>query len=372
VIGRHIASRILSSFIVILAVLTVSLAAMQIVRLGPLFLGAWVRLADAACLVGLVPFIAVGAPAALALATAAVASSMSRRGERQAIAAAGVRSVRVAAPALVLALAAFLATGALAVTAVPACFALLERSLASLAVRASLGSLPAGRFFELPGGGVLLASGRRDTDGGGVDLEGLVVGYEAPGGPDVFVTARSARILHSGDGTCTFALEGATVDMTGSDGGEVRIRAGIADLPVDLGALIRSRRDAVPPVLGTPTSALWAGSRGSVETHHLHRRLSLPVASLAIMLVAVSFLLLPVVRRPAVPPAAIAGLIVVYNGLVRACEEASRAGMADAALSAWLPAAVMWACLGAAALVVSRRILPGSRPAPSTAPRTRA
>ena len=152
-LDRHLSRRILSSFLVILSILTLALAAMQLVRLGPLFLGPWVRLADAACLAALIPFLALGVPSSLALASALVAASMSRRGERQAVAAAGIRPGRLLRVPLVIALLGALATGALSLFAVPGGFAVLERALASLATRAAFGSLPEGRFFDLPGDG---------------------------------------------------------------------------------------------------------------------------------------------------------------------------------------------------------------------------
>jgi len=351
-LDRHLAYRILSSFIVILSILTMALAAMQFVRLGPLFLGPWVRISDLSCTVALVPFLALGVPAALALAFSLVASSMSRRGERQAVAGAGIRSRRLLRVPLVIAAAGALVTAALSLVAVPRGFALLERSLASLATRAAFGSLPEGRFFDLPGGGVLYA-GSRSRSGPGLDLEDVLVSHEPRDGPGLVIASPRGRIAHLGSGECTFSFTDAHMIISGHDGG-VSVEAGDVRLPVDLGEIIRSRSSELPAVLAAPTAALASGAHGAAGTYHLHRRIALPVASLALLLMACLFLAVPALARPAVAPAATAGVLVAFHALMRLGEEASLGGLLLPQLAAWMPAVVVGLALCVTWLLVRR------------------
>ncbi len=339
-LDRHLALRILSSFIVILSILTLSLAAMQFVRLGPLFLGPWVRLSDASCLAALVPFLALGVPSSLALACALVAASMSRRGERQAVAGSGIRARRLMRVPLAIALAGALATAGLSLVAVPHGFALLERSLASLATRAAFGSLPEGRFFDLPGGGILFAGSRSRTDSG-LDLDDVLVSYDVEDGPAVVIASPQTSITHRGSGECTFSFSDAHMVISGGDGGAVSVDAGDVRLPVDLGEIIRSRSSELPPVLAESTTALAAGLHGPAGTYQLHRRIALPVASLALLLMACLFFAAPALRWPAVAPAVTVGVLVGFHGLMRLTEEASLRGVLLPVLAAWIPAAAI-------------------------------
>jgi lipopolysaccharide export LptBFGC system permease protein LptF len=126
----------------------------------------------------------------------------------------------------------------------------------------------------------------------------------------------------------------------------VEVGAGELALPVDLGALVSSRSDALPPVLASATSELLAGAHGATGRYHLHRRLALPAASFAILVMAVLFFVVPSLRRPQVPAAVTASALVVFHALARAGEESSISGLLDPLTAAWLPAAV----LGIAAL----------------------
>ncbi|MBW2262983.1 MAG: LptF/LptG family permease [Deltaproteobacteria bacterium] len=353
-LDRHLALRILSSFVAILSILTISLAAMQFVRLGPLFLGPWVRLSDASCLAALIPFLSLGVPSSLAIACALVASSMSRRGERQAVAGAGIRVRRLMRVPLALALAGALVTAALSLAAAPRGFALLERSLASLATRAAFGSLPEGRFFDLPGGGILFAGTRSRTDTG-LELGDVLVSYEVEDGPGVVISSPLARITHRGAGECTFSFSDAHMVISGGDAGGVSVDAGSVRLPVDLGEIIRSRAGELPTVLAEPTASLASGLHGPAGTYHLHRRIALPVASLAVLLLSCAFFFPSALGRPAAAPAVTVGVLVAFHGLMRLTEEASLQGALLPVLAAWIPAAVLAIAAAVTWILLSRR-----------------
>jgi hypothetical protein len=140
-----------------------------------------------------------------------------------------------------------------------------------------------------------------------------------------------------GSGECTFAFTDAHMVISGNDGG-VSVEAGHVRLPVDLGEIIRSRSSELPAVLAAPTSSLASGGHGAAGTYHLHRRIALPVASLALLLMACLFLSVPALARPAAAPAATAGVLVGFHALMRLTEEATLGGLLLPRLAAWVPA----------------------------------
>ncbi len=333
-LGRLLTRRILSATLVILAVLTAALAAMQVVRLGPLFLGPWVRPSDLGCIVALVPIVTLGLPASMAMAIAVVASNLSRSGERPALASAGVRPARVVAAPLACALACCAVTAFLSLVASPWAFGLLEESLGSLAVRAAFSSLPEGRFFDLPSGGVLYAG--RKSPGDGRRIEDVVVSLAPEGASPVTISARRAVIEHEGSGACRMTFEQAV--MSAADG--VQAQAEVMTMPLDLGAVIASRRDELPAILSRPTSGM--DPRGPfLERFHLNRRLAVPLASLFLVLVAASLLLPATLRRHWIAPAILAGAILSYHAISRAAEEMVVSGAIPPEPGAWIPAAAL-------------------------------
>ncbi len=351
-IHRLLARRIISTFSTILAVLTTALAAMQIVRLGPLFLGPWVGLSDSMCLLAVVPFLAAAIPAALAIAMAIEAGAMSRRGERQAIAASGITASRVAAAPVMLAVAGGAVVGFLSVVATPAAMRVLVDGLASLAARAAVGSLRAGRFADLPGGGVIYAS-RVEARDGTASLEDMLIGRDEDG-LLVVTTARQARLIQVAGEPALLEMDRAHVSIEGVQGAASDLSAGKATLPIDLGAAIRARTGEVPSVLAAPTADLASALHGDAGLYHLTTRLAEPAGAMAILLLAAWLFAYPVIRRPAGPVAMLAAAIMSWHALARGSEEAFHAGLVDGTQAAWIPVLATLILLGLPVLLCWR------------------
>lgn len=344
-LGRHITSRILSVTFIALLVVTVTLVLTQFVRLGPLFLGPWVRPSDAACLVAVLPFLTLALPASLALAMGLVAASLSRRGERAILASSGISRIRVVAAPLLLCLAGTVLTALLSLGGGPWAFTVLERGLASLATRAVFHSLPTGRFLDLPDGGILFA--RHKTDSGReIVLTDVILSRDEGDGGWLTVSASRARILHHGAGRCTFVFRDALLQADGWDDGRMQADVGELTVPVDLGRIISARRDTMPRVLGMPTWRMDP-SGPPAERYHLHRRISVTLASLLVLLASTFTFLSPRLQRPWSAPALVASTIVGYHALMRGGEEVSMKGWISPELGAWLPAAaLLLVCIG--------------------------
>lgn len=360
-LGRHVTRRILSPALVILTVVAVTLTVMQLVRLGPLFLGPWVRPADAALVLALVPFLALGLPAAIALSTCLAAGSLSRRGERAALAAAGVPPLRILRAPVLLAVLAAALTAVLTLWAVPRSFALLAHTATSLAARAAFATLPDGRFTDLPGGGVLFSRGSAST-GGVTTLSGVLVDLSPEGGPRTTISARSARVEHHGAGRTTFHLEHAFLRSTGWPGGTLVAEVSELSVPVDMGRLITARSETLPAVLATPTSSLDPAA-SPLHLYHLNRRAAVPTVSLLVMLAAALSLVPPTLRRPWLAPALAALAIVTFHALMRGAEELLHRGLLDPVTAAWLPLAALLPPAPWLLSAILRRPPPSHRPA---------
>jgi len=346
-LARHLILRVVSASLVILAVVTAALMATQLVRLGPLFLGPWVRLQDASIAAAVLPFLTLALPASLALAMGVVSASMTRRGERASLASSGVPASRVAAGPALLCLAGTALTALLSLSAGPWAFGVLERTLGSLATRAVFHSLPEGRFVDLPDGSVLFARAK-SLAGDRTVLDHVILSRDDGAGTWLTVSARQALIIHRGEGRCTFVFGGALLQADGWQDGRMEADVEELFLPVDLGAVIAARRDELPAVLGASTWAMDPSGPPLVR-YHLHRRWSVVTAALLLLLCAASTFLPPRLARPWSAPALVAVALVAYHALVRAFEEAATKGLLAPELSAWLPAAALVAACAFAA-----------------------
>jgi lipopolysaccharide export system permease protein len=200
--------------------------------------------------------------------------------EMIAITAAGVAPLRVVRAVLALALGIGLVVGVLSLAVRPWAYEETYRLRAQAAVEFDVRRLDAGRFYEKQHGDHVVFAERYDSERD--QLEGVFVHSEEDGAIKVIFARRAAQRVDRNGQRSLVAHDGTYYRLSVGEGADRVGTFGRAEIPLaeDKDVALEYRRKSAP-------TAELARSTGRSDIAELHWRLSLPVATVLLALLAV-------------------------------------------------------------------------------------